>query len=46
MGKTVLKYSALLIAGYLAVAYGTNWGTLIGQSSSGGVNVIKAFQGR
>lgn len=46
MGKTVLKYSALLIGGYLVVAYSTNWGSFMTAGSTGAATVIKAFQGR
>jgi hypothetical protein len=46
MGNTILKYSALLIATYLVVSFGTNSGRLITDGSAGSVGVIKAFQGR
>ena len=46
MGKTVLKYSAILIGAYLVVGYSTNWGSFVTAGSTGASNVIKAFQGR
>jgi hypothetical protein len=44
--KTALKYSAGLIGLYLGVYYATGAGTLISDSSTGGVSLVKAFQGR
>lgn len=44
--KTALKYSTLLIALYLGVAYATGSGTLLREGSKGASSVIKAFQGR
>ena len=46
MGKEALKLSALAIITYLAVAYGTNFGSDITASTNGGAGIIKAFQGR
>lgn len=46
MARTALRYSTMLIAIYLGVYYATGAGTLIDKSSAGGVNVVKAFQGR
>jgi hypothetical protein len=46
MGRTVLKYSAVLIAIYLGVAYSTGSGTLINSGTSFATSVVKAFQGR
>ncbi len=46
MGRTVLKYSALLIATYLGVAYATGSGTLISGATSFATSVVKTFQGR
>lgn len=44
--RTALKYSAMLIGTYLVVAYATGSGQVITSAAKGGVNVIKAFQGR
>jgi hypothetical protein len=44
--KTFLKYSAILIGTYLAVNYYTGSGAVIDKGSAGGVNLVKAFQGR
>ena len=44
--KKALTYSAGLIGLYLLVYYSTGSGTLINNSSSGAVNLVKAFQGR
>lgn len=41
-----LKYSFLLIAIYLGVAYSTGSGRLIREGSAGATSVIRAFQGR
>jgi hypothetical protein len=46
MGKKALLYSAGLIAMYLAVAYGTGFAKATNAASSGGVGLVKAFQGR
>lgn len=46
MGKQALKYGAVLIATYLAVYYGTGSGNLVTAGTTGGVGIIKAFQGR
>lgn len=46
MSRTILKYSAGLIALYLAVAYGTDFGKLIDQTTKGASTVVKSFQGR
>lgn len=40
------KYGAVLIAGYLAVAYATGTGRVLSTATTGASNVIKAFQGR
>lgn len=44
--RQALKYSFLLIALYLGVAYSTGSGRLIKESTSGGTSLVKAFQGR
>lgn len=44
--RTGLKYAAGLIALYLAVYYATGAGQIVQQGSTGGVNLVKAFQGR
>jgi len=44
--RTALKYTAGLIGLYLAVVYATGFGNDIKAGSGGGVNVIKALQGR
>lgn len=44
--KVALRYSAGLIALYLVVAYATGSGTVISNGTTGGVNLVKAFQGR
>lgn len=44
--KTALKYSAGLIGLYLLVFNATDAGTLLNDGTKGGVNVVKAFQGR
>ena len=46
MGRTALKYSAVLIGTYLAVYYATGAGSLLNQGQQGATSVIKAFQGR
>ena len=45
MNKFV-KYGAPLIAIYLAVAYASGTGRVISTGTTGGANIIKAFQGR
>lgn len=44
--KKALTYGAGLIALYLVVEHYTGAGTLLSKGSTGGVSVIKAFQGR
>jgi len=44
--KTYAKYGAGLIALYLVVAHGTNFGRAVRSGSAGGATIIKAFQGR
>lgn len=44
--RQALKYSAVLIALYLGVAYASGSGTLLREGSKGATGVIKAFQGR
>lgn len=44
--RKALTIGGGLIALYLVIAYGTNSGTLINDSTSGATSVIKAFQGR
>jgi hypothetical protein len=44
--RKVVTYSFGAIALYLAFAYATSAGNIIGSAASGSVNVIKAFQGR
>lgn len=46
MGRKALLYSTGLIALYLAVAYSTGFARALNAGSSGGVNLVKAFQGR
>ena len=46
MGKEALKLSAVAIVIYLAVAYGTNFGSDITNAANGGATLVKAFQGR
>jgi hypothetical protein len=46
MGRTVLKYSATLIAIYLGVAYSTGSGKLIDSATNFAGTVVKTFQGR
>lgn len=46
MGRTVLKYSAVLIAVYLGVAYSTGSGALISNATNFATGVVKTFQGR
>lgn len=46
MGREALKLSFWAIVVYLAVAYGTSFGNDISSSATGGVNLVKAFQGR
>lgn len=41
-----LKYSTILIAVYLAVAYASGTGRVLSTGTAGGANIIKAFQGR
>lgn len=44
--RTFMKYGAMLIATYLAVAYATGTGTVITSATEGSGKVIRAFQGR
>jgi hypothetical protein len=44
--KKALVIGGTLIALYLVVAYTSNAGTLINDSTQGATSVIKAFQGR
>jgi len=46
MGRQTLRYWFLLIAGYLAVAYASGFGSDINNATSGAVNITKALQGR
>lgn len=46
MGRQALKYSFAAIAIYLGVYYASGAGTLLNAGSAGGVNLVKAFQGR
>lgn len=46
MGRTALKYGAVLIGMYLAVAYATGSGELLTKGAQGTTQVIKAFQAR
>jgi hypothetical protein len=46
MGRKALLYSAGLIALYIAVAYGTNFGQDITATTNGGANLVRVFQGR
>ncbi len=41
-----LKYSATLIAIYLAVAYASGTGTFLREGSYGAATVVNAFQGK
>jgi hypothetical protein len=41
-----LKYGAVLIGIYLAVAYASGSGRILSTGSTGISNVVKAFQGR
>lgn len=44
--KKFIAYSFGTIALYLVVVNGSNSGTLIKDSTAGGTNLVKAFQGR
>ena len=44
--RQLMKYGALLIGGYLLVAYATGSGAVITKATSGASNVIRSFQGR
>lgn len=46
MARYGLRGAGLLIGLYLLVAYSTGSGKLLANGTSGGVNIIKAFQGR
>lgn len=46
MGRQFLKYSFAAIGLYLGVYYASGAGTLISNASTGGVNLVKTFQGR
>jgi hypothetical protein len=46
MVQKALKYSFAAIGLYLGVYYASGAGTLINAGSTGGVSLIKAFQGR
>jgi hypothetical protein len=44
--KKALVIGGTLIGIYLLVVYSTGSGTVINDGTAGGVNIIKAFQGR
>lgn len=44
--RDALRLGAILIGTYLVVYYATGAGRVIGAGSSGGAQVIRAFQGR
>jgi len=44
--RQLLAYGGGLIALYVIVAHGTNFGTAVKAGAAGGVNIIKALQGR
>lgn len=46
MGNKALKYSAVLIAIYLAVKHSTGSGRTIKASFGGASTLVKSFQGR
>lgn len=46
MGRQALKLGGVLIGMYLLVAYATGSGKVISTTTSGGVGLIKALQGR
>jgi hypothetical protein len=46
MGRKALLYGAGLIALYIAVAHGSNFGRAISAGANGGSTVIKTLQGR
>jgi hypothetical protein len=46
VGRTYLKYSAVLIGLYLVVKNATGSGNVIKQGASGAATVVKTFQGR
>lgn len=46
MGRTYLKYSAVLIGLYLGVKYASGAGTLISKGASGAATITKTLQGR
>jgi hypothetical protein len=46
MGRTALKYTALLIAAYLGVYYASGAGVILDKGSAGASGVVKSLQGR
>jgi hypothetical protein len=46
MGRKILLYSAVLIGGFLLVKHATAGGQLIGSTTNGSANLVRAFQGR
>jgi hypothetical protein len=46
MARTALKYGAVLIGMYLAVAYATGSGNLLTNAADGTAKVVRAFQAR
>jgi hypothetical protein len=46
MGQKLAFYSFVAIGMYLAFAYATGTGRVIGSAGDAGVGVIRAFQGR
>lgn len=46
MLRTYMKYSAVLIGLYLAVAHASGAGTLISKAASGASTIDKTLQGR
>ena len=46
MGRQALRYGTALIALYVVVANGSQFGRVISEGAEGGSKVIKTFQGR
>ena len=46
MGRNALKYAAVLIGGYLVVAYSTGFGRAVKATGGQAVALTKALQGR
>ncbi|HVQ95829.1 MAG TPA: hypothetical protein VMU51_32690 [Mycobacteriales bacterium] len=46
MGRTALRYTAILVGAYIAVAYASGAGVLLTKGSQGASGFVKTLQGR